>query len=94
MLHKYNAYDAINTWRLYNKQQKQLEEQGLEELQSFLCRTSTTLQQIETNGFTIDMESEEFIMCDLDLLVEELKDKLASHILDKPLQSYVLETNH
>lgn len=55
VLYKYNAFDVVNTFRLFKYFEAKLEEEGLRELHDFLCRASDALMHSEMEGIAIDI---------------------------------------
>lgn len=56
ILYKYNAYDAVCTFRLKQLFELQLEEQELRHVHDFLVRASNQLMYLELNGIAVDRE--------------------------------------
>lgn len=56
LLYKYNAYDAVCTFALYQIFKERLEKQGLRDIHDFLVAASNELMYLELNGLAVDRE--------------------------------------
>ena len=56
ILYKYNAYDAVTTYMLFELYVKRLAKAGLRELHDFLVEASNELMFVELNGIKVDRD--------------------------------------
>ena len=82
ILYKYNGFDVINTFRLFQKYEPLLVEDEVAELQHFLCRSSDTLMELEMNGFSVDMSHQDKVHAELDRIASESLWKLRELVGD------------
>ena len=56
ILYRYNAYDVVCTWALYEMFSASMDREGVRRVHDFLVEASNQLMYLELNGITIDLE--------------------------------------
>lgn len=91
VLYKYNAYDAVVTFRLKLLFERMLDEQGLRDVHDFLVRASNQIMYLELNGIAIDKQyldvlTDQYI-ASIDMIEDEMADAIGTRLNPRsPLQ--------
>lgn len=83
ILYRYNAYDVVNTFRLYELFDKQLREQNLLSLHDFMVEASNMLMYVERNGIHVDEEYLEQLSVQYEKHLDDLRASLRQ-LLEAP----------
>lgn len=71
-LYKYNAYDAVLTFHLWKKDEKELETQGLRGLHDMLVAASNELSWVESSGLGVNTEYLDTIAAEYSVELERI----------------------
>ena len=78
ILYKYNAYDVVCTWNLYEYYRDRLETEALRGLHDFLVLASNELMHLEMGGIKVDIDYLNYLtdhyLDDLDVLEDKLQE--------------------
>lgn len=76
ILYKYNAYDVVCTWDLWELMEPQLEAQDVRRVHDFLVKAAVQLMYLELNGITFDKRYSYSLTSTFTKRLDELEDKL------------------
>lgn len=81
-LYKYNAFDVVCTWALYERFSVEMDKEGVRGLHDFLCAASNALIDVEMQGIKIDTDHLEYLtdhyLDSLEVVEEQLKPWVAN----------------
>jgi uracil-DNA glycosylase family 4 len=76
ILYKYNAYDVVCTWDLWELLEPQLEAEDVRKVHDFLVKAAVQLMYLELNGITFDRKYSLSLTSNFTERLEVLEDKL------------------